>query len=724
MKFDILKSLSPLLTVTILCIGCTEKVSFRSDTPVIEEHHGQVIEDYYRSLEDLKNPKVLDWIKTENENSKNYLARIDKTSYLVDQQLEYEKSKSFSVTKLEVTESEKYFYLKSTASENVASLFFRKSFDAPEKLLFSPKEFRKEDQKEYVINYIKPSWDGNFIVVSITEKGKEISKLIIIDVIKNEVLPIVLKNSWVSEIGGVTWLPDNSGFIYIYHPVINKDLPDFLKNTKSVIYKLHKDENSLVEVFSKNHNPDLGIEEADFPKISLKGSGNDYFVGEKWGVGKYNDAYIIPTDKIEQNNWRLLFKKEHQVKEFIISKDTIYFSSSKNAPNFEIRKTSILNPNFENATIVVKQKKDTIITDFEITSEGLFYVTSKNGVKADLFKVNNVRDQQIKMPNVFGHIALSSRSISKPELSILTRGWLTPSKRYQYTTNEGLIEKDLNPVADDLQIKDIIIDEVEVTAHDGEQIPLSLIYNKNSKLDGSTPLMMDGYGAYGSSRVPVFSLRKHLWIQEGGIYAIAHVRGGGEKGDAWHKGGFKNTKENTWKDFISCGDYLVANKYTSPSKLAVWSGSAGGIMIGRAIIERPELFKAAIVEFGSLNTLRSESRPNGANNTKEFGSIKDSLEFRGLMKMDAFYNLKEGVAYPSTFLTAGINDPRLPAWFTLKFAAKMEDFNISENPNLLLIDFESGHGIDDTKLKEFERFANILSYAFWQTGHPDYQLKE
>lgn len=235
--------------------------------------------------------------------------------------------------------------------------------------------------------------------------------------------------------------------------------------------------------------------------------------------------------------------------------------------------------------------------------------------------------------------------------------------------------------------------------------------------------MMDSYGSFGISMRPSFSLRRLLWVMEGGIYAIAHVRGGGEKGDTWHKGGYKATKPNTWKDFISCAEFLIKNKYTSSKKIAIWSGSAGGILIGRAITDRPNLFTVAVVEFGSLNIIRSIVHANGDNIAKEFGSIKDPKEFKNLLEMDAYQHIKEKERYPATLLTAGLNDPRVPVWNTIKFGARLQKANTSNKPNFLLIDSESGHAKDDPKLKEFERYANILSFALWQTKHPDYQPK-
>ena len=215
-----------------------------------------------------------------------------------------------------------------------------------------------------------------------------------------------------------------------------------------------------------------------------------------------------------------------------------------------------------------------------------------------------------------------------------------------------------------------------------------------------------------------------LWALEGGIMAIAHVRGGGEKGEEWHLGGFKETKPNSWKDLISCAEYMINKDYTSSENIAIWGASAGGITIGRAMTERPDLFKAAIIDAGVVNASRMEFTPNGLNNVKELGSLKIESEFKALLEMDAYLHIKKGIKYPAALITGGINDPRVSPWMPTKFAAKLLANNDSENPTLLKIDYEGGHGGDIPTLQLYENLADIFVFAFWQLGHPDYQLKK
>jgi prolyl oligopeptidase len=255
-------------------------------------------------------------------------------------------------------------------------------------------------------------------------------------------------------------------------------------------------------------------------------------------------------------------------------------------------------------------------------------------------------------------------------------------------------------------------------------VPLSIVYDKTKlNKDGSNICYLDGYGAYGISTNPFFNTYMLPMLKRGVVYAYAHVRGGGEKGDDWYKAGWKKTKPNTWKDFIACGEYLVNNGYTSKEKLAGTGTSAGGILIGRAITERPDLFKVAIPQVGSLNTVRAELSPNGPVNVPEFGTVKIEEEYRALKEMDSYLHLTPGVKYPATLITTGFNDPRVISWIPGKFAGKMQSLSTSENPVLLHVDYSTGHFGGETMSDYFKNLSDIYSFILWQCGDPDFQPK-
>ncbi|HEY1629286.1 MAG TPA: prolyl oligopeptidase family serine peptidase, partial [Tepidisphaeraceae bacterium] len=272
-------------------------------------------------------------------------------------------------------------------------------------------------------------------------------------------------------------------------------------------------------------------------------------------------------------------------------------------------------------------------------------------------------------------------------------------------------------------LDDLISEEVEAKSYDDTPVPLSISHKKGIKFDGSNPTILYAYGAYGMTEDPGFGGTWLTWMQHGGIFAVAHVRGGGERGEEWHLAGYKLTKPNTWRDLIFCAQYLVDRKYTSPAKLGIMGGSAGGITIGRALTERPDLFAAAVPEVGCLNTLRAEFSPNGPPNIPEFGTVTTQEGFEDLLAMDAYHHVHDGWKYPATLITTGSNDPRVASWIPAKFAARLEAANASDKPILLRVDYQGGHGIGESKQQAMEESADEFAFFMWQFGEPAFQPK-
>jgi len=347
-------------------------------------------------------------------------------------------------------------------------------------------------------------------------------------------------------------------------------------------------------------------------------------------------------------------------------------------------------------------------------------VRVKNGVEAKLYFYNNGVERKVKLPNPSGRIQISSKGSAHSYLEVSTYGWIDGNTTYIYDIAKNeFVNLGFEPTT---YYENLVVEEIEVPSHDGVLVPVSIIYKKGIQKDGNNPTLFYGYGSYGFSTGPFFSPGFLNWVIEGGILTIAHVRGGGEKGENWHKAGFKTTKPNTWKDMIACTEYMISKGYTKPEKSAIWGTSAGGIMAGRAMTERPDLYSAVILISPSVNKLRSEFRANGSNSIKEFGTVKIKENFEALLKMDVYHSIKKNVMYPATLVTGGMKDGRVAIWTPAKFVAKLQAYNKSNNPTLFAVDFESGHGAaNSTKLKVYELYANALSFAFWQTGHPGYQ---
>ena len=268
---------------------------------------------------------------------------------------------------------------------------------------------------------------------------------------------------------------------------------------------------------------------------------------------------------------------------------------------------------------------------------------------------------------------------------------------------------------------DIVTTEVKVKSHDGAMVPLSIIHHRNVQLDGNNPTLLYGYASYGVTEEPFYSVSRLAWLNAGGVYAVANPRGSSVYGQDWYKAGFQTTKPNTWKDFIACAEFLIAQKYTQPSRLGILGGSAGGILVGRAMTERPDLFAAVIPAVGALDGLRFETTPNGVPNIPEFGSVKTESGFKALLAMSTYANTRAGTAYPAVLLTHGVNDPRVEVWQSTKAAARLMAATTSGKPVLLRLDFDAGHGIGNTKKQQLEERADMFAFLLWQMGVAGYQ---
>ena len=248
---------------------------------------------------------------------------------------------------------------------------------------------------------------------------------------------------------------------------------------------------------------------------------------------------------------------------------------------------------------------------------------------------------------------------------------------------------------------------------------MTILHRKGLVLDGSNPVLLNGYASYGFSISASFSNETITWIERGGVAAFANPRGSGVYGDDWHRAGFKTTKSNTWKDGIACARYLIAKGYGSPATLGITGGSAGGIFVGRAVTEAPELFSAAIFNVGLLDTVRAEESANGITNISEFGTVRNADEFKALLEMSTYHAIRDSVAYPGVLLVHGMNDPRVDVWQSGKTAARLQAAQAGTpnvRPTLLRLDMQAGHGIGSTQQQRQSMAADIQSFLLWQMG--------
>jgi prolyl oligopeptidase len=440
------------------------------------------------------------------------------------------------------------------------------------------------------------------------------------------------------------------------------------------------------------------------------------------GTQRNIDAYVATLDSLSQNTpkWIKICDAADEVRRFTAHEKDLYLLTSKNAARFKIIKTSLVKPDLSTAETVLLES-DSIVKDMLAANDALYAIVTDKGIDKLIRITYDGKIELLELP-YDGAVIFSKNDLHADGAILVITAWTKYYGIYEYDpatnlfTDLGLQSKGKydNP-------EDLVSIEVTVKSHDGTMVPLSIIHKQGVPLDGSNPCWLTGYGAYGFSLNPSYGHTLYAWYERGGILAIAHVRGGGENGEEWYRAGFQQTKPNTWKDFITCAEYLIEHKYTSPAKLAGEGVSAGGILIGRAITERPDLFAVAIPCVGCLNQVRLETTPNGVNNIPEFGSCETEAGFQALYEMDAFLHVRNGVNYPAMLITHGITDPRVEPWQSAKFAARVQAASASGKPVLLRMDYEAGHGIGSIKTQVIQKRADIFAFMMWHFGMENYQ---
>jgi prolyl oligopeptidase len=726
MKTNTLKKIA-FLSLGVISTGnlfAQNKPEKAPSVPAKDTYFGITVEDKYRNLEDLKNEQTLSWLKAQADYTNNILNSIPGKKTLIDELTSINDRVTEAISGTQIMEDGTYFYQKTTPKDQVAKLYKRAGLKGKETLIFDPQTLKGEAKDIFTISSFSPNKSGKLIAVNISKNGGEMSEMFLINTADNKILADKIDKL---RFGNANWLDDDKSFLYSQSPTA--DIHD-AKAQLNIVTKLHVIGNDITKdkvIFSKAMYPELKIAEEEIPIMGYDVDSKMLFL-MPYSVNPNMKVFIAKGSELKSAkiSWKLLTDRKDEIKNFAFSDKDIYFFTSLNAPKFKVTKTSMANPNLATATLVIPEDKEANLNPITITKDGIFYTKTKNGIESKLFFTDfeGKKHSEIKTPKKSATIVLTSRGSKFSDLWVRTTGWTTKGERYKYDVKKNnFIREELSTITEYPEFENFEIEELMVKSYDGVEVPLSIIYKKGTKKDTKNPVLFYGYGAYGMSMSPTFNPSLLLWVERGGILAVAHVRGGGELGEKWHLEGQKSTKPNTWKDVIACTEYMIKEGYTNPTKTAIYSRSAGGILVGRAITERPDLYAVAIPGVGSMNTVRGENAPNGPANTPEFGTMKIEDEAKALIEMDSYLQLKEGVKYPATLTTAGFNDPRIIVWSPAKFAARLLEVNASKKPTLLKVDYEAGHFGGASKAKSYEEVADVLSFALWQVGHPDFQPK-
>jgi prolyl oligopeptidase len=689
--------------------------------PVTETFFGVKVTDPYRYMEELSSPEVQQWARAQADFTRAVLDAIPGRAPLLARIAELEASVEARVINVKRLPNGVYFYQKRNASDNQFKLYVRQGLHGPERMLVDPEALAKQTGTPHAINFYQPSNAGRYVAYGMSEGGSEEASIHVIDTATLKPVITPIDRAHYSE---ASWMPDDSGFFYLRQRQLPKDAPETEKyRFQTAFFHRLKGNGPDRPVIVAGTTDRIAIAPEEFPIVQSVQK-TPYVVAIPGnGVQNEIDLYIAPRAEVlsPKVRWRRLFGRESDITAFAIHGDDLYLLSHKDALRFKVLRTSVRRPDVEHAEVIVAPGRE-VVAGIAAADDAL-YVQARDGTVGKMYRVayaKAAKPEPVPLPEQ-GAVEIASSDNRLPGVLVTIGSWTRDVGYYAPDGSGRFVDTGLQPLGPNGAPSSLEAREVMVKSHDGVEVPLSIVYPRGIKLDGSNPTHLYGYGAYGITDDPVYIPRFLAWYERGGIRATCHVRGGGAYGEEWHLAGKQATKSNTWKDLIACGEYLVREGYTSPARLGIHGGSAGGILIGRAMTERPDLWAVAIPEVGVLNALRSEFSANGVPNIPEFGSVNNEKQFRALLEMDALQHVQDAVKYPATLLIHGINDPRVPPWQSMKMAARLQAASTSGKPVLLRIDYAGGHGIGSTKTQRQEQYADLWSFMLWQFGDPRFQ---
>ncbi len=694
--------------------------------PVADTYHGVVVTDDYRWLEDGAAPAVTAWWKAEDAYARHRFAAAPNATAI---RARVKELLTTPMTRYaEVREHQGVvFALKAQPPKQQPSLVVFGSIDdlATERTLVDPSVL--DPSGRTAIDFFAPSLDGKRVAVSLSQNGTEDGTVRVVEVATGKELPdhIARVNGGTAG-GSVAWNAQGTGFWYTRYPREGERPPQDLSFYQQIWFH----ELGTPEARDARELGDQ-IEAGRIAENMLRSSRDGRYVldsVQKGDGGDWEHWLRGPGGA-----WARVDRYADEVKDARFGVDgNLYLLSRKGAPAGRILRVPAGAPSLEHATLVAEGSADAAILSFEVTRSRLYLVVAAGGpTQVRVLGLDGQERQPldigpvsalplVQLPNdyalePFGDDGLVYRVDTFTEPQAWYRvGGLAGGAAAKSEKPRRLPLSSAAPV----DFSEVEVVREFATSRDGTRIPVNILRRKGTLLDGRNPTLLTGYGGYGVILNPSYSPLVKLWLEHGGVYAVANLRGGGEYGERWHQEGMLTRKQNVFDDFAACAEHLVARKYTRPDRLAFRGGSNGGLLMGAVLTQHPRLAKAVVARVGIFDMLRVELDPNGAFNVTEFGTVKDPEQFRALLAYSPFHHVKEGTAYPAVLLTTGVHDPRVDPRHARKMAARLQaaaSASTSRAPILLRVN-QSGHGIGSSLDERIDEEADIHAFLFEQLG--------
>ena len=658
------------------------------------------IADPYRWLEDDKSAETGAWVKAQNVVTYDYLSKIPFREAL---KARMEKLWNYEKIGPPTKEGNYTYYSKNNGLQN-QSVMYRKDANGIETVFLDPNTFSKKGTTS--LGGVNFSKDGSKVAYSISEGGSDWRKVILMDVESKKILEDTLVDV---KFSGVSW-KGNEGFYYSsYDKPKGSELSAKTDQHKLYFHKLgtpQKEDKVIFGLDKKRRYVGGGVTEDNrFLVISAANStyGNELYIQD---LTKPNAPIITIVDN---------FNSDNNVIENEGSK--LFIETDLNAPNKRIVAVDVNNPKPENWKDFIPETENVLSPS---TGGGYFFANYMKDAVSFIKQYDYFGKmiREIQLPGVGTAAGFGAKKADKTLYYSFTN-YTTPGSIYAFEPNSGKSTVYEKPKVD-FKSEDYVSTQVFYTSKDGTKIPMIITLKKGTKLNGKNPTILYGYGGFNISLTPSFSIANAIWMENGGVYAVANLRGGGEYGKKWHDAGIKMQKQNVFDDFIAAAEYLIAQKYTSSDFLAIRGGSNGGLLVGATMTQRPDLMKVALPAVGVMDMLRYHTFTSGAGWAFDYGTSQDSKEmFEYIKGYSPVNNVKKGTHYPASMVTTGDHDDRVVPAHSFKFAAELQDKQVGNNPVLIRIDVNAGHGAGKSVAATSQENLDIqaLLCTIWVSQH-------
>jgi prolyl oligopeptidase len=745
-----LRSILPLMSLIAGVAGAQTQTAPLTYPPAvrasqIDVYHGDSVPDPYRWLEDTDAPATKAWVDAQNRLSESFLATIPERPAIKNKLTQLWNYARYGAP---FKEGGRYFYFENTGLQNQSVLYVQDGRDAPARVLLDPNVLSADGT--VALSGVRASDDGHYLAYSLSQSGSDWQELHVRDVNDGRDLPDILK--WV-KFSDIAWTHDNRGFFYSRYdqPTSGNVMTNVNRNQKVYYHRVGQPQSRDALIYDRPDQPDWIFD------TQVSDDGQFLIITVSQGTDVRTRIYFIDLDnpgkpKVDNPIVRLIDRSDAEYS-FVGNRGTIfYIRTDRNAPRGRIIAVGLDNPREERWNTVVGESKDALVSAImagddivgnylqDAHSSVRFFTASRDAQREEAERRRRQQDQRRNPGSIYddtstapivtrGGQAMGGGFAQRGELPLPGIGTVTAlsGKRgddemfYSFTSflsPTAIYRFDLKSRRNELfRAPKVAFDatkyetrQVFFTSKDGTRVPMFITAKKGVVLDGNNPTLLYAYGGFNISETPEFSPANAAWLDMGGIYALANIRGGGEYGKEWHEAGMLAKKQNVFDDFTAAAQYLISQKYTSTPKLAIRGGSNGGLLVGAVMTQHPSLFGAALPEVGVMDMLRFQKFTIGWAWTSDYGSSDDSAQYKVLRAYSPLQNIKAGTCYPPTLAFTADHDDRVVPGHTFKFVATMQAAQACANPILVRIETKAGHGAGKPTSKQIDEAADRFAF--------------